>query len=153
MYLYFIFWEEERDSLDVRLLAWPLVYFNYYSFLDDCEEFETCNCIVFQNYIIFLYSYRSPISVPFSCIHIDFLYRYYFPVLKYMIVISTMSLLDTWLLHAITWLLLVITWHLFDITYHLPPAILPLDLWLSYFKNPVQLSCIIYTVTCISSKA
>jgi len=38
-----------------------------------------------------------------------------------MIVISTMLLLDTSLLHAITY-------HLFDITYHLPPDMLPPDL-------------------------
>jgi len=29
--------------------------------------------------IIFLYPYRSPVSVPFSCIHTDLLYWYYFP--------------------------------------------------------------------------
>ena len=84
--------------------------------------------------IVFLYSYRSSISVLFSCIRTDRLYRYHFPIFipipcigivflywKYMIVILTMLLLNTWLLHAITWpcllspdacLISLITWHL-----------------------------------------
>jgi len=103
-----------------------------------------------------LYRYHFLVFVPISCIGTIFLYsyqplyQYCFPVLKYMIVISTMLLLDTWFMHAITLLLLVITWHMFDITYHLPPDTLLLALWLSYFENHVMLSYII-TVICISN--
>jgi len=106
--------------------------------------------ILFTNCIVFLYLYRSPVLVPFFHIRVDSLYRYYFPVLCYTIVISTMLITwhvitRYWLWHIITWHLLVITWHLFDITYHLPYDILPLDLRLTYFENLVLLSCIIYS--------
>jgi len=57
--------------------------------MNDCEEFETCTCTVFQSYMVFLYPYRSPISVPFSYIHTYPLYRYCFFILRYTIVIST----------------------------------------------------------------
>jgi len=122
-----------------RLLAWK---YNYYSFLDGCEEFETCTYTVFQNCSVFLYSCRSPVSVPFflfvqiscistiflysywspisvlfSCIRTDLLYRYHFSILWYTIVISTMLLLDNW--HLIPE-----CYHLTPIWYHLSPATL-----------------------------
>jgi len=128
--------------LHARLSTW---YFNYYSYLDGCVEFETCTWTVFQNCIVFLYSHQSPVSVPFFRIRTDPLYWYYFLVLWYMIVISTVLLLDMWLLYAFTWHLLDITYHMFDITYHLPPDKLLLVLWLSYFRNSVMLACIIYS--------
>ena len=80
----------------------------------------------------FLYSYRSPVSVLFFYI-------------EYMIVISTMPLLNTWLMHAITWPLHVITWYLFDITYHRSPGTLLLALWLSYFRNLTAIMYYIYS--------
>jgi len=108
-------------------------------FLDGCEEFETCNYSSFQNGIIFLYSYRTPVSVLFSYIHTDLLYWYRFSVcvliswvLLSCIVIS--FIFTTW--HAITChltpacchlTLLVITWHMFYITHQLPPDMLLLD--------------------------
>jgi len=113
------------------------MYLNYFLKLYYFLIFVLIPCIG----TIFLYPYRSPASVPFSCINTDFLYQYYFSN-------SNTTVLITY--HAITWFLLVITWHLFDITYHLSPDILPLDLWLSYFRNHVLLSCI-YTVKYIFS--
>ena len=100
--------------------------------------------LVSKTILFFLYSYWSFVLVPFSCMCTNLWYQYYFFILKYMIVISTMLLLDSWLLHDISWPLLVITWHLFDITYHLPPVMLPLGLWLSYLWNPVLISYIRY---------
>jgi len=128
-----------------------------YSFLDGCEEFETFTWTFFQNRITFRYSYRSqyyfpvfilisgigttflyffrsPVSVPFSCIMIrdnDIYCAYLLVVISpacYHLTCYYMPLLDTWLLH-------VTTWHLFDITYHLPPDTWLLDLWLSYLRE------------------
>jgi len=52
-----------------------------------------------KNCVVFLYLYWSPVSVLFTCICINFWYRYRFLVLWYSIVISTM--LVTW--YIITW--------------------------------------------------
>jgi len=110
---------------------------------DDCEEFETFTYTVFQNHIIFQYLYRSSVSVPFSCICNDLLYRYYFsictnpqyryyfPILWYSIVISTVFI--TW--HAITCyvdhmapdMLLVDTCPI--LWYHLSPVICHINTW------------------------
>ena len=80
--------------------------FNYYSNLDGCVEFETCAWTIFQNRIVFLYSYWYPVSVPFFCIRTDLLYQHYFPVLCYTAVN----------------ICCVTTWHLTPTCYHLTPV-------------------------------
>jgi len=102
---------------------------------------------------IFLCSYRFPVSVSFFRICTDLLYRYCFHVSLYTIVISillilSMLLLDTWLLHAITWpcLLAPYTCLISLITLHLTICLVIIIFWESLSCYPV-----IYTVTCISS--
>jgi len=92
--------------------------------------------ILFSKTVLFFYI-RTDLLYWHVCT--DHLYQYCFIVLWYLLCLPPdMPLFDTWLLHAITW-------HLFYITYHLPSDILPLDLWLSYFANPILLSYIIYS--------
>jgi len=118
------------------LLACPLVYLSIQLLLFPWWLWRVWNLYLYcyPNYTIFLYSYWSPVSVSFSCIRTDPLYRCRFLVCIPIPCISTVScivistvlildvlLLDTWLLHAITWpcllspdacLISLITWHL-----------------------------------------
>jgi len=100
-----------------------------------CEEFETFSSIVFQK----VYYFSVFGSIP--CIGTIF---FYIVLYNSGYLLCYHLTLDTWHLHVITWHLLFITrhllainWHMFDITYHLPPVILSLDLWLSYYRNLV----------------
>ena len=67
---------------------------------------------------IFLYSYWSPISISFSCMGNDPLYRYFS-----CIVISIVLIIY----HAITWHMTLTYYHLTPIWYHLSPD-MP-DIW------------------------
>jgi len=137
------------DCLHARL---SICQFNYYFSLDGCEEFETCIYTVFLTVqffcvltdllyryhfllfvpilcigTVFLYSYWSSVSVPFSHMRTDPLHRYYFLYSD----IYCAYYLPWYYLTPYSYMLSPNTYLISLITDHLTPYCLPCDYHIS----------------------
>jgi len=142
--------------LDVRLLASPLACLRIQLLLFYWWLWRVWNLYLyyFQNCIVFLYAYRSPVSVPSFCIRTDLMYQYYFLVFipipcigtffLYCDTIVIFTVLIIW--HVITWSLTPACYHMTPVWYHLSPVTRYITTWLMIIIFQKSCHAILYYI-------
>jgi len=127
---------------------------------------------LFKNCIVFLYSYPSPVSVPFFCICTDPLFRYYFSVFILIPCFGTVFLYSYRSSISVPFLCIVLynngyllyyhltpdtcyhltpaCYHLIFVYYHLSPAMLNTWLMIIILREFYNCYPILYAMICIS---